>query len=432
MRFHVRRVLSGVVDHAQRWKSPLGLDSFRLTETVSIPILDAKYFHSVVEPPDGLKGSLGQVHLFSPHLVIQSPCRECRENSGRSYATMQTRWIQKNGATSFSKWFVGRRFGSVPPGADIAQKILTCEDPSDIGVDLDQLTPAGLSAVARAAAASKVTDKVFLQALVLKATDGMMELSPVDVCNIVESFSELKYCHSIELKSSVSQFMMNHLDSFSGDMLGHTLRSFANLDFYDDELLEHVLTYMASKADDFSAENIADVVYAFSKCGFCHPDLVLLVDKAGSLLLKEVLHDKGEALSSIIDAYSRVGCTESDVVEELISRVTSDPDAVSVNALAKTLTAAIRLGSEDQHMINNVITSVLQRMDYLDSSLLIDIIKALGGLGFRSDTLLDVVVGQVLPQRTHEISKNDLEDILSSLNKLGYYSRSLVSLMEEK
>lgn len=83
-------------------------------------------------------------------------------------------------------------------------------------------------------------------------------------------------------------------------------------------------------------------------------------------------------------------------------------------------------------MINNVIASVLQRIDDLDSSLLIDIIKALGGLGFRSDTLLDVVVGQILPQRTHEFSKNDLEDILSSLNKLGYYSRSLVSLMEEK
>lgn len=419
-------LLNGV-DHVQWWSSPLGLDTLRLVGTVPVSYDDYRNTIGVVKPCErhgleGLRGLLSRGKL----LFSNGSCLVPGLQSSNACGT-----IQCNSVIG-SQGFVARSFGSAPPGADIAQKILTCEDPSHVGVDLDQLTPAGLSAVARAAAASKVTDEVFLQALVQKATDGMMQLSSVDVCNIVESFSELKFCHSIELKRSVSQFMMKNLDSFSGDMLGHTLRSFANLDFYDDELLEHVLSYMASKADEFSAENIADVVYAFSKCGFCHPDLVLLVDKAGSLLLKEVLHDKGEALSSIIDAYSRVGCTESDVVEELISRVTMDPDTVSVNALAKTLTAAIRLGSEDQHMINNVIASVLQRIDDVDSSLLIDIIKALGGLGFRSDTLLDVVVGQILPQRTHEFSKNDLEDILSSLNKLGYYSRSLVSLMEEK
>lgn len=430
MRSRLKRVVFDAADRVQWWKGSLGLDCRGLaTMTVSLPVGETinSQNSTIGESHSGLKGLVGQSCRGG---LLLPCCSGKRTYTGSIRGTMS--WVLGDGKLLASHSVGSRRFAGAPPGADIAQKILTCEDPSHMDIDLGQLTPAGLSAVARAAAASKVTDKVFLQSLVQKATDGMMELTPVDVCNIVESFSELRYCHSIELKSSVSQFMMKNLDSFSGDMLGHTLRSFANLDFYDDELLEHVLSYMASKADDFSAENIADVVYAFSKCGFCHPDLVLLVDKAGSLLLKEVLHDKGEALSSIIDAYSRVGCTESDVVEELISKVTSDPDTVSVNALAKTLTGAIRLGSEDQHMINNVITSVLQRMDDLDSSLLIDIIKALGGLGFRSDTLLDVVVGQVLPQRAHELAKTDLEDILSSLNKLGYYSRSLVSLMEEK
>ena len=287
----------------------------------------------------------------------------------------------------------------------------------------------GLSAVARAAATSDVTDRVFLDMLVAKAIAGMKALSPVDVCNILESFTELQYSHSIEFKSAVAQFLISNLESLSGDMLGHTVRSFAKLGFYDDELLENVLTYMAGKADEFSAENVADVVYAFSKCGFCHPDLVLLVDKAGALLLKEALHDRGEAIASIIDAYSRVGCTESDVLDQLVCRVTEQPDMVSVDALAKTLVAAIRLGSEDQHMINGVIASLLQRVDDLDSGLLVETIKALGGLGFRHDALLDLAIDKIVPSRIKEFSKDDLEDILSALNKLGYYSKSLVSLL---
>lgn len=437
------------VDQVQRWGNPLGLGVCRFMGALSLPFelytQESRYSSKSDNSGNGTVGKQVWGRVAWPGGVLDpvglggtslpAPRPSPRASSSRVYGTISLktndRWMQRS---PYTQWFgeVSRSFGSAPPGADIAQKILTCEDPSQIDISLDDLTPEGLSAVARAAAVSKVTDKIFLQSLVHKATQGILQLSPVDVCNIIESFSELKYCHSIELKTCVAQFMMTNLESFSGDMLGHTLRSFANLDFYDDELLEQVLSYMAANAEGFSAENIADVVYAFSKCGFCHPDLVLLVDKAGSLLLKEVLHDKGEALSSIIDAYSRVGCTESDVVEELISRVTANPDLISVNALAKTLTAAIRLGSEDQHMINSVIASLLQKMEDLDSKLLIDIIKALGGLGFRNDKLLDMVVGQVLPQRTHELSKTDLEDVLSSLNKLGYYSRSLVSLIEDK
>lgn len=326
------------------------------------------------------------------------------------------------------------RYGTsgAPSGADIAQKILSCDDPSNLGpISLSGLKADGLSAVARAAATSEVTDEAFLNELVDKATRGLPQLSPADVCNIIESFSELG-CYSIEFKDAVSDFVMANVESFSGDMLGHTLRSFAKMGYYDDDLLEGVLTYMAANKEKFSAENVADVVYAFSKCGFCHPDLVQLVNKAGELLQKEALHDKGEAIASIIDAYSRVGCTESDIVEDLILRVTQDPDIVSVDPLAKTLVAAIRLGSEDQAMINKVIGSLVKRIDDLNSELIVESIKALGGLGFRHDALLDIAVDKVLPQRHKDFSRDDLEDILTSLNKLGYYSKKLVSLLEQK
>eukprot|EP00889_Picochlorum_renovo_P003582 jgi/Picre1/30612/NNA_005973.t1 len=77
-------------------------------------------------------------------------------------------------------------------GADIAQKILSCDDPSNLGpISLSGLKADGLSAVARAAATSEVTDEAFLNELVDKATRGLPQLSPADVCNIIESFSEL-------------------------------------------------------------------------------------------------------------------------------------------------------------------------------------------------------------------------------------------------
>ena len=39
---------------------------------------------------------------------------------------------------------------------------------------------------------------------------------------------------------------------------------------------------------------LTDVVWAFSKCGFCHPDLVLVVERAADTLLREAAADRGE------------------------------------------------------------------------------------------------------------------------------------------
>ena len=289
----------------------------------------------------------------------------------------------------------------------------------------------GLPSVARAAATIGATDKSFLDALVSRAVKEIKNMTPIDLCNVVESFSELK-CYSIDFKESASDFIRENLENFSGDMLGHTIRSFAKSGYYDDDLLENVLTHMAEHQEDFSAENVADVVYAFSKCGFCHPDLVTLVEKTGEMLLKEALHDKGESIASIVDAFSRVGCSESDIVEELILRVTERPEAISVNALAKTLVAAIRLGSEDQKMLIKMIDSMVARLEEVKSEHLVDSIKSLGELGLRHDALLETTIDQVLPQRTKDFDRDDLQDILTSLNKLGFYSKSLVKLLQDK
>ncbi len=43
-------------------------------------------------------------------------------------------------------------------------------------------------------------------------------------------------------------------------MLGHLLRAFGDMNYYDDELLEGVVGHVAANPGKFSAENIADVV----------------------------------------------------------------------------------------------------------------------------------------------------------------------------
>ena len=333
----------------------------------------------------------------------------------------------------------------------VSQKILMAEDPNDVfgttaltPQSISELPTTYLSAAARAAALSHVSDAVFLDALLqrvvrslssLEEEEEKQRLTPADVCNIIESFSELDYCHSIDLKTAVSRYMLAHLSLFSGDMLGHTLRSFANLNFYDDELLEHVLSYMsdASRVHEFSAENVADVVYAFSKCGFCHPDLISLVDRAGSMLLKEALHDNGEAIASIVDAYSRVGCAESETLDALVELVTQSPDKIPANALASTLASAIRLGSEDQDMMNRVLASLLSRIDDLETGILVEVVVCLGGLGVRpkDERFLETLVEEVLPYRISEMGEKDVSDVVDGLNKLGFYSKGLVGLVGE-
>jgi hypothetical protein len=50
-------------------------------------------------------------------------------------------------------------------------------------------------------------------------------------------------------------------------MLGHLLRAFGDMGYYDDELLEGVVSHVAAHPDKFSAENIADVVRVWVEWG---------------------------------------------------------------------------------------------------------------------------------------------------------------------
>ena len=129
--------------------------------------------------------------------------------------------------------------------------------------------------------------------MVAAAVRGLPNLAAADLCSVVESLAELG-AYSVTFKDATADQVMARLDEFSGDMLGHTLRAFGSMHYYDDELLEAVVSHMSANADKFSAENVADVVYALSQSNFCHPDLVTIVEHAGELLLEEAAHDKGE------------------------------------------------------------------------------------------------------------------------------------------
>lgn len=50
---------------------------------------------------------------------------------------------------------------------------------------------------------------------------------------------------------------------------------------------------MAALPSKFSPRDVADVTYAFSKAGYCHPDLMLAVDRAAAALLAEGADARG-------------------------------------------------------------------------------------------------------------------------------------------
>jgi hypothetical protein len=55
-------------------------------------------------------------------------------------------------------------------------------------------------------------------------------------------------------------------------------------------------------------------------------------------------HASPQALANILDAYSRVGCSESGTVDALLARIVADPAAMDGPALAKIVVAVVRLG----------------------------------------------------------------------------------------
>lgn len=69
------------------------------------------------------------------------------------------------------------------------------------------------------------------------------------------------------------------------------------------------------------------------------------------------------------------------------------------------------------------------RIDELETGVLVEVVVCLGGLGVRprDERFLETLVEEVLPYRTGEMGEKDLADVVDGLNKLGYYSRGLLS-----
>lgn len=267
--------------------------------------------------------------------------------------------------------------------------------------------------------------------MVTAAVRGLPSLTAADLCTVVESLAELG-AYSMAFKDATADQVMSRLDEFSGDMLGHTLRAFGSMQYYDDELLEAVVSHITASPEKFSAENVADVVYALSKCGFCHPDLVAIVERAGGILLEEAAHDRGEAIASIVDAYSRVGCDDSDVVDQLLARVAATPSSLSGEALAKLVVASIRLGCEDSRLLHQLLDELVGKLGELTPKAIVKTVNSLGDLGLCHTSLLDAVTGVAIPERLGEFHPAGLSDLLNSLNKLGYYNQQFTTLLRNR
>lgn len=54
-------------------------------------------------------------------------------------------------------------------------------------------------------------------------------------------------------------------------------------------------------------------MYAFSRCGYCHPDLITVVETAAGTLLKEAAADRGYVSAGLGAACRRLPLTEGSV-----------------------------------------------------------------------------------------------------------------------
>lgn len=291
--------------------------------------------------------------------------------------------------------------------------------------------PQGLPAVARAAAVSGISDKDFKDALVNSAIRGLPALSVADLCSVVESLSQLEV-YSIPFKDATADQIMSRISEFSGDMLGHALRCFGRMQYFDDALLEEVAAHVATYPEKFSAENIADIVYAFSKCGMCHPDLLYVVETTGAMLLKEAEYDQGEAIASIVDAYSRIDCFEPDVVDDLVMKVAKKPMLLSGKALSKLVVGTIMFGFEDQRVIIDLLDAVTSKLHEISPKEAVKIVVALGEIGLCHRPFLDAVTEKMIPERLDEFTEAGLSDAVHGLNKAGYYSTSFMRMLEKR
>ncbi|KAL4444643.1 hypothetical protein ABPG77_002460 [Micractinium sp. CCAP 211/92] len=172
-------------------------------------------------------------------------------------------------------------------------------------------------------------------------------------------------------------------------------------------------------------------VYAFSRCGFCHPDLINVVETAAGTLLKEAAADGGYAIANILDAYSRVGCSSPDVVDQLIAKAAENPGSFDAACLAKVTTAVIKLGYSDEGLLVPLLDSAVGKLPEFTPKAVVELLGALGDLGYEHQALLTVLTDEVVPSRMAEFSLDHLTDVVEAMNKLGYYNKAFMALLRQ-
>lgn len=60
----------------------------------------------------------------------------------------------------------------------------------------------------------------------------------------------------------------------------------------------------------------------------------------------------------------------------------------------------------------------------------VELLGALGDLGYDHQALLDTLCDEVIPTRLPEFSLDHLTDLVEDLNKLGYYNQKFMALLK--
>jgi hypothetical protein len=157
---------------------------------------------------------------------------------------------------------------------------------------------------------------------------------------------------------------------------------------------------------------------------------VTVVERAAGVLLQEVAADRGEAIASILDAYSRVGCSHPEVADSLLGRAAGAARELSAPALARLVVASIRLGFEDEAQLGAMLDALVGRARELRPKAVVQLVCALGDLGLSHRALLDAVTEQVVPSRLGDFTAAGLSDMVCALNQLSYYNASFMALMQ--
>lgn len=136
-----------------------------------------------------------------------------------------------------------------------------------------------------------------------------------------------------------------------------------------------------------------------------------------------------QAIASIVDAYSRVGCSDPEVLDALVARVAASPEGLSGEALCKVVTATVQLGCEDERLLGQLLDAMAGKLDDATPRAIVKMVEALGELRLRHAGLLATLTDRTLPERLTEFQAGELSSLVNALNKLGYYNQNLMALL---